>query len=193
MAGAPGEVQYFLVAIASIISLVVIGSLASASTFAAASSALILPSRAGAFAFRPLVAFGGTAVVPVLACFSLLVFAIVVSRCSDSRRPEIPTVGIVGQQDSSYARFRETSRELCCVFSGFSGANMDGEPLRIPLSPTAMPPADVAKLLSRAGGTPVTAEMLQADLSAGAPVNKDGTLNLVHYAAWLVREMNRGD
>lgn len=70
---------------------------------------------------------------------------------------------------------------------------MDGEAMRIPLSPTAMPLADVAKLLSRAAGTPVTAEMLQADIAAGAPRNADGTLNLVHYAAWLVKEMNRGD
>jgi hypothetical protein len=31
--------------------------------------------------------------------------------------------------------------------------------------------------------------MLRADLAAGAPVNPDGTLHLVRYAAWLVREM----
>ena len=29
-------------------------------------------------------------------------------------------------------------------------------------------------------------------LAAGAPVNSDGTLNLVHYAAWLVKEMTSG-
>jgi hypothetical protein len=35
--------------------------------------------------------------------------------------------------------------------------------------------------------------MLEADRDAGAPVNGDGTLNLVHYCAWLVKEMGRGD
>ena len=30
--------------------------------------------------------------------------------------------------------------------------------------------------------------MLRADLAAGAPTNPDGTINLVHYAAWLARE-----
>lgn len=71
---------------------------------------------------------------------------------------------------------------------------MDGELTRMPLSPTAMPLPEVAKLLSRAGGTPILAEMLQSDIDAGAPVNADGTINLVHYAAWLVKkEMDRGD
>ena len=32
------------------------------------------------------------------------------------------------------------------------------------------------------------------DIDAGAPTNGDGTINLVQYAAWLVKEMaNRGD
>ena len=44
------------------------------------------------------------------------------------------------------------------------------------------------------GGLPVSEEMLRADIDAGAPTNADGTMNLVHYAAWLVREMSgRGD
>ena len=53
--------------------------------------------------------------------------------------------------------------------------------------------ADTARLLTRAGGQPVRVETIQADLAAGAPANADGTINLVHYAAWLVREMERGD
>lgn len=56
-------------------------------------------------------------------------------------------------------------------------------------NPAALSIEDAARLLARAGGRPVTAEMLAADLEAGAPSNADGTLNLVHYAAWLVREM----
>ncbi len=61
-----------------------------------------------------------------------------------------------------------------------------------PLNPAAMPPAGAAKVLSRPGQV-VTVEMLDDDGHAGAPRNADGTINLVHYAAWLVKEMKRGD
>ena len=61
------------------------------------------------------------------------------------------------------------------------------------LNPNSLTPADTAQLLTRAGGQPVRVETIQADLAAGAPANADGTLNLVHYAAWLVREVERGD
>ncbi|MFO0839614.1 MAG: hypothetical protein U1D55_13945 [Phycisphaerae bacterium] len=62
------------------------------------------------------------------------------------------------------------------------------------LDPSALPLADAARLLSAAGGQRITLDMLEADRAAGAPANTDGTLNLVHYAAWLVREMSgRGD
>jgi len=74
-----------------------------------------------------------------------------------------------------------------------SGSDTDFE-AKPALNPTALPVADAAQLLSAAGGQRVTAEMIQADVDAGAPVNGDGTINLVLYAAWLVREMsNRGD
>ena len=36
-----------------------------------------------------------------------------------------------------------------------------------------------------------TADLLKGDIAAGAPTNANGTLNLVHYAAWLVQEMSR--
>jgi hypothetical protein len=61
------------------------------------------------------------------------------------------------------------------------------------LNPMSLTVADAARLLSRAGGQAVTVDMLQADLAAGAPANADGTINLVHYAAWLVREMATHD
>ena len=35
--------------------------------------------------------------------------------------------------------------------------------------------------------------MIELDIAEGAPTNADGTLNLVHYAAWLVKEMAGGD
>ena len=60
------------------------------------------------------------------------------------------------------------------------------------LNPAAMPVADAARVLTRLGGKPVTEAMLRADIDAGAPANADGTLNLVKYAAWLVKEMSAG-
>ncbi len=67
------------------------------------------------------------------------------------------------------------------------------QPNKPTLNPTALPVTDAARLLSAAGGTRVTAEMIQADIDAGAPTNADGTINLVHYAAWLVKETSGRD
>ena len=61
------------------------------------------------------------------------------------------------------------------------------------LSPTSLTVVDAGRLLTKAGGQPVTITMIEADLAAGAPANADGTINLVHYAAWLVREMSARD
>jgi hypothetical protein len=61
------------------------------------------------------------------------------------------------------------------------------------LSPTSLPVADFARLLAKIGGCAVTSAMIEADLSAGAPANPDGTINLIHYAAWLAREVYHGD
>lgn len=59
------------------------------------------------------------------------------------------------------------------------------------LNPAALSAEDAARLLTRVGGQPVTVAMLEADREAGAPRNADGTINLVHYAAWLLKEMGR--
>ena len=55
----------------------------------------------------------------------------------------------------------------------------DGMPSGGGLNPNALTPADAARLLAKAGGEPVTEEMIRADLEAGAPANRDGTLNIV--------------
>jgi len=60
------------------------------------------------------------------------------------------------------------------------------------LSPAALPLVDAARVLTRIGGKPVTEAMLRADIDTGAPTNADGSINLVHYAAWLVKEMSMG-
>ena len=61
------------------------------------------------------------------------------------------------------------------------------------LNPLALSLAEAARVLSASGPRPVTAESLRADIDAGAPTNADGTLNLVHYTDWLVKEMAHGD
>ncbi len=60
------------------------------------------------------------------------------------------------------------------------------------LNPAAMTVGDAAKLLTKAGGVRVSESQIREDIEAGAPTNADGTVNLVHYAAWLVREMAKG-
>ena len=64
------------------------------------------------------------------------------------------------------------------------------------LNPTALSLDDAARVLTAAtagGGGRVPVDWLRADVESGAPLNPDGTLNLVHYAAWLVKEASRAD
>ncbi len=56
------------------------------------------------------------------------------------------------------------------------------------LSPQGLRLEDLATILSALGPKPVTVAMLQADIDDGAPVNSDGTLNLVQYLAWILKE-----
>jgi len=73
---------------------------------------------------------------------------------------------------------------------GAKGGGMTDDPTpRI----TALTPAQAAKILAAAGQRRITEAMVKADLAAGAPANADGTINLVHYAAWLAREAAHGD
>lgn len=60
-----------------------------------------------------------------------------------------------------------------------------------PRSPQSLRLEDVAEILTAIGPKPVTIEMLLADIDDGAPVNRDGTMNLLHYSAWIVREILR--
>jgi hypothetical protein len=60
------------------------------------------------------------------------------------------------------------------------------------LNPTALSLEDAAMILAKLGGGRITAEMLEADVESGAPLNADGTLNIVHYAAWLLKETSGG-
>ena len=52
---------------------------------------------------------------------------------------------------------------------------------------TDLPPEMLVRLLKQAGSRLISAETLAADFAAGAPKNEDGTVNLIEYAAWLVK------
>jgi hypothetical protein len=57
-------------------------------------------------------------------------------------------------------------------------------------SPAALTVEQLAKMLA------VPVEKVRDHMAAGAPVAADGTINLVHYAAWLnrrLKELDGGD
>jgi len=60
------------------------------------------------------------------------------------------------------------------------------------VNPTALTVSDLAQVLSAAGEHTVTVEMVEADVAAGVPTNPDGTLNVVHFGAWLLRGLEHG-
>jgi hypothetical protein len=58
---------------------------------------------------------------------------------------------------------------------------------------TALSVENAAILLSKSSGKTVSEDRLREEIAAGAPLNADGTFNVIHYAAWLVKEVkNRG-
>jgi len=56
-----------------------------------------------------------------------------------------------------------------------------------------LPIPDLVKIMRNAGSRYVSEENIRKDISSGAPVNPDGTMNLVHYAAWLIKELENGN
>ena len=52
---------------------------------------------------------------------------------------------------------------------------------------TALQPEMLVNILKRAGSRLISAESITADFAAGAPKNEDGTVNLIEFAAWLVK------
>lgn len=73
-------------------------------------------------------------------------------------------------------------------------ANMSANELPQPntrqqVDPAALTVVELARLLSVGGNRKITPEQVQADIDAGAPVGAGGKINLVHYVAWLVREV----
>jgi len=61
-----------------------------------------------------------------------------------------------------------------------------------PLNPMALSPNDAVKMLKAVGSRRVSNDAIRQDVDRGAPQNGDGTINLIHYAAWLAREAAHG-
>ena len=62
-----------------------------------------------------------------------------------------------------------------------------------PIDPNRLTPQQAAKLLSAAAKIRIPEENIVLDIESGAPTNQDGSINLVHYIAWMVKEMGRGE
>lgn len=66
----------------------------------------------------------------------------------------------------------------------------DEQPQKLQI--TAIPVADAARVLASAYGRRVTEEQVRAVAEAGGLVRADGTINLLEYTAYLVKEMAHG-
>jgi hypothetical protein len=53
---------------------------------------------------------------------------------------------------------------------------------------TALSVPNLVKLLKRSGSRNISEEMVREDIANGAPSNPDGTVNLIFYTAWLIKE-----
>ena len=56
-------------------------------------------------------------------------------------------------------------------------------------NPSSLSVEEMARLLSAGGQKKVSPEDIYADVEAGAPIGRDGKMNLVHYAAWLAQQV----
>jgi hypothetical protein len=54
----------------------------------------------------------------------------------------------------------------------------------------ALKPDQVVDVLVKSGCRNMTLELLHSDFDAGAPRNADGTVNFIHYMAWILKEVN---
>lgn len=53
---------------------------------------------------------------------------------------------------------------------------------------TALTKEKLVKVLTQSGSREASLETIEKDIRAGAPVNEDGTISLLEYAAWLLKE-----
>ena len=63
----------------------------------------------------------------------------------------------------------------------------DVKPVKPQLSPSALTVEMAAKMLG------IQVQIVQKHINEGAPVAADGTINLVHYGAWLNSRIRNGN
>jgi hypothetical protein len=54
----------------------------------------------------------------------------------------------------------------------------------------ALTPEQIVDVLVKSGFRGMTLELLHSDFDAGAPRNANGSVNLIHYMAWILKEIN---
>ena len=57
------------------------------------------------------------------------------------------------------------------------------------VNPLALPAGDAIRMLRRQGCPQMSDETLQRLIDDGLPLNADGTLNIIEYTAWMLKEV----
>ena len=52
---------------------------------------------------------------------------------------------------------------------------------------------EVVKVLKLSGSRTITMENLERDIAEGAPLNEDGTMDIIAYGAWILKGNRNGD
>lgn len=58
-------------------------------------------------------------------------------------------------------------------------------------NPAALTITQLVRLLIAGGSQTASGKLVRQDIQDGAPTNPDGSINLLHYTAWLVRDSGR--
>lgn len=58
-----------------------------------------------------------------------------------------------------------------------------------PRNPLALPAEDFLRLLRKSGCPKISGETLRRLAGEGLPLNADGTLNIIEYTAWMLKEV----
>jgi hypothetical protein len=63
----------------------------------------------------------------------------------------------------------------------------------VSINPAALTVEQVSQLLIAAGSKHANVETIRRHIESGAPVSSEGKINLLHYTAWLVREVSHAE
>ena len=60
-------------------------------------------------------------------------------------------------------------------------------------NPRALTKEQVVTVLKHSGSRTISLAALEADIEGGAPLNEDGTMDIIAYAAWILKGNRNGD